>query len=173
MATVTYVDSNGQTQTFNSYSGANQSSANVSISDLMSQVTVSLSNGVSGSSVSISISLSSISFCAQSSGAIANERNTSMNDLDGNTQIKDFSVFPNPAKSELNIRFGTTNNSAIVVNLNIYDLTGKIVKRQNWSSLSSSIFERQIDISSLDSGVYLIGLESSSGTRVFKKLIKE
>lgn len=170
VATVTYVDGNGQTQQFNSYSGANQSTANVSISDLMSEVTVSLSNGVSGSSTSISISLSSISFCAQNSRAITNERNT----LESNTQIKDFTVFPNPATTELNIRFGlgTTNNNAIDVNLNIYDLTGKVVKRQNWSSLTNSVFERQINISSLESGIYLIGLESSNGGRAFSKLIK-
>ena len=175
VATVTYVDGNGQTQTFNSFSGANQSTANVSISDLMSQVTVSLSNGVSGSSASISISLSSISFCAQNSGAIANERNTPTNDLEGNTQIKDFSVFPNPAKNELNIRlgFGTQNGEAIDINLNIYDLTGKIVKRSQWSKLSNPIFERQVDISSLESGIYLVGIESSNGIRAFRKLVKK
>ena len=175
VATVTYVDGNGQTQAFNSYSGANQSTANVSISALMSEVTVSLSNGVSGSSASISISLSSISFCEQSSGAIANERNTPTNDLDGNTQIKDFTIFPNPAERNLNIKLGlnVSNANTIDVNLNIYDLTGKIVKRMNWSKLSNSIFERQIDVSSLEKGVYLIGLESSNGTREFLKFVKE
>lgn len=175
LATVTFVDANGQTQTFNSYSGANQTTANVTISDFISEVTVSLSNGVSGSSTSLSISLSNIDFCEQNSGAIAKEANSLVDDLSSNAQIKDFTVFPNPAKSEVNIRFvlNTTNDDVIDVNLKIYDLTGKIIKRVNWSRLSNPIFERQIDISSLENGIYLIGLESSNGARGYSKLIKK
>lgn len=174
VATVTYINANGQTQTLNSYSGANQSTANVTISDFISEVTVSLSNGVSGSSTALSISLSNISFCAQNSNSVANENNTSISNV-GNTQIRAFDVFPNPAKSELNIILGLNgvNNEGINIVLNIYDLTGKIVKRQQWSNLSNSSFERQIDISSLESGIYMIGLESSAGTREFRKLVKE
>ena len=166
VATVTYVDGNGQTQTFNSYSGANQSTANVSISDLMSEVTVSLSNGVSGSSASISISLSSISFCAQSSGAIATKANDPINDLGGNTQIKDFTAFPNPVNSELYIRLALDiKGDPIDVRLNLYDLTGKIVNRQNWTSISNPIFEKRINVSDLSKGIYMLGVETSNGTR--------
>ncbi|WP_400075910.1 T9SS type A sorting domain-containing protein [Winogradskyella sp. R77965] len=76
---------------------------------------------------------------------------------------------------KLNIILGLNgvNNEGINIVLNIYDLTGKIVKRQQWSNLSNSSFERQIDISSLESGIYMIGLESSAGTREFRKLVKE
>ena len=167
VATVTIVNANGETQTFNSYSGANQTTANVTITEFISEVTVSLSNGVSGSSTSLSISLSSIAFCAQNSTAVTN--------IGLNSQIKDFTVFPNPATTELNIRFGlgTANDDVIDVSLNIYDLTGKIVKRMNWARLSNPNFERQINISSLENGIYLIGLETSNGTREFLKLIKK
>ena len=173
VATVTYVDSNGQTQTFNAYSGANQTSANVSIPDFISQVTVALSNGVSGSSTSLSISLSNITFCSQNPGSAANYNDTSIGNSVGNTNIKDFEVFPNPARSILNIRLGlnTGSDHGIGVVLNIYDLTGKIVQRQQWSNISDSVFERQIDISSLEGGIYMIGLESSTGTREFRKLV--
>ena len=173
VATVTYMDSNGQTQTFNTYSGANQTSVNVSIPDFISQVTVALSDGVSGSSTSLSISLSNITFCSQNPSSTANYNDTSIGSSVGNTNIKDFDVFPNPARSILNIRLGlnTGSDNGIGFVLNIYDLTGKIVQRQQWSNISDSVFERQIDISSLEGGIYMIGLESSTGTREFRKLV--
>jgi chitodextrinase len=174
VATVTFVDANGQTQTFNSYSGANQSTANVTISDFISEVTVSLSNGVSGSSTSLSISLSNINFCSQNSGAISNEANTSTNNSGSNPQIKDFTVFPNPAKSELNIRLGLDiKEEPIDITLNIYDLTGKVVKRLQWSAISSPVFEKRIDVSNLSQGIYMIGIESSNGMREMQKMIKK
>ena len=44
----------------------------MTISDFVSEVTVSLSNGVSGSNTSLSVSLSNIDFCSQNSGVSAN-----------------------------------------------------------------------------------------------------
>ncbi|WP_411766068.1 fibronectin type III domain-containing protein [Winogradskyella sp. A3E31] len=174
VATVTYVGANGQTQSFNSYSGANQSTANVTISNFISEVTVSLSNGVSGSTASLSVSLSSIDFCAQNPGATANNQSYSTSFNSGrNTSIKDFAVFPNPVNTELNIRLGLdVENETVDVTLNIYDLRGKVIQKQQWRSISNSMFEKQIDVSRLSHGIYMVELVASNGLREMHKLIK-
>lgn len=173
VATVTYVDGNGQTQTFNSYSGANQNSATVTISDFMSQVTVSLNNGVSGSSTSLSVSLSTINFCEQNS-AVATYTEGATLDSGNGVQIKDFTVYPNPAKTELNIRLGLDiNNEETDFTLRIFDLHGRVVRNENWTSTSNSVFEKQLNISKLNQGIYMLILESSNGVKEIQKFIKE
>jgi hypothetical protein len=65
VATVTYVDENGVTQTHASYSGASASSADVSIPAAVLSVTVSLADGYDGNPpTTLSISLSSVNSCS-------------------------------------------------------------------------------------------------------------
>ncbi len=62
-------------------------------------------------------------------------------------------VFPNPAKSNLNITFPTVHSGS----LNVYDISGRIVLGKNISSGSN---KTDLDISRFDSGVYLIRIQS-------------
>ncbi len=63
---VTYVDGNGVTKTYGTFSGAQQSTVNVNIVDFVNSITVTLSNGLgnNGYNGTLSISFSSVSYCA-------------------------------------------------------------------------------------------------------------
>lgn len=75
--------------------------------------------------------------------------------------VKSFKVFPNPLTNtnEINIQF----SKSISASINIYDLTGKVV-------LSDELVEKtakQIDVSSLNNGIYMLQIvaENSTATR--------
>ena len=80
---------------------------------------------------------------------------------------EDFQVsfFPNPANDFLNINFGTLTDSNY--NFSIVDINGKRVLDRKITS--SSLLEK-VDISSLQSGVYLVALETNSKV-IRRKLI--
>ncbi|WP_460219052.1 T9SS type A sorting domain-containing protein [Psychroserpens sp. MEBiC05023] len=70
------------------------------------------------------------------------------------------SIFPNPAKNELNFK-GLTSES---LNLNVYDILGKSVIKTSISQNES------LDISALKAGIYIIKFEETDS---FYKFIKE
>ncbi len=63
---VTYVDGNGVTMTYGTFSGTQQSTVNVSIVDFVNSINVTLSNGLgnNGFSGTLSISFAAVSYCA-------------------------------------------------------------------------------------------------------------
>ena len=69
-------------------------------------------------------------------------------------------VYPNPVKNNLFVN-GLANNSKI----SIYDLSGKLL-------FNKQITNNQIDISSFQSGVYTVKIETSKGI-VTKKFVKQ
>jgi len=75
--------------------------------------------------------------------------------------IKDFSIYPNPTSTILNMN---TKNIEII-KIEIYDVLGKkvLVTKGNTT---------QIDISNLDSGLYLVNIQTKQGVLV-KKIVKE
>ncbi|RTY93626.1 T9SS type A sorting domain-containing protein [Flavobacterium sp. GT3R68] len=75
-----------------------------------------------------------------------------------------FSVYPNPAKNVITI----SNNENILINeITISDLNGRIVKHLN----SAEISENQINVSDLESGMYMMNIQSDKGSLI-KKFIK-
>ncbi len=74
-----------------------------------------------------------------------------------------FSIFPNPAKNILNIKF---DQSTILQNAQIYDLAGKLI-------LKPSVINDSITIESLASGSYILIVTDSDGKRYSKKFLKE
>lgn len=76
-----------------------------------------------------------------------------------------FKVYPNPATDLLNI----TNSENISVNqAEIYDLNGRIISTQNFSSTTYL----QLNIADLARGTYMLYLKTNQGKAV-KKIIKE
>ncbi|MCP4123303.1 MAG: T9SS type A sorting domain-containing protein [Bacteroidetes bacterium] len=64
LVTVTYVDGNGATQTYGSYSGANVSSANISISGEVQSITLELEDIYDGETRSnMSVSMTAVDYC--------------------------------------------------------------------------------------------------------------
>jgi hypothetical protein len=81
-----------------------------------------------------------------------------------NVKKTEFSIYPNPSKSELNIKLVQNNNSTKV---EVYDILGKRI-------FLTSLFDLQskIDVSKWDTGVYLVRVTSDNGTQT-KRFVKE
>jgi hypothetical protein len=76
-----------------------------------------------------------------------------------------FSIYPNPTSGLVSL---SNSESINVKSVSITDLNGRIVKQNNFDSVS----DIQMNISDLSSGVYMMNINSDKGTAV-KKLIKE
>ncbi|AJR04777.1 T9SS type A sorting domain-containing protein [Siansivirga zeaxanthinifaciens] len=72
----------------------------------------------------------------------------------------DIKLFPNPAKNTLQVKSLNT-----ITSINIYDITGKLVFNSN------KIFDGKVDISNLNSGIYLARIEDSNRNYSVKKLV--
>lgn len=81
--TITYVDANGNTQTYGTYLGSNVSSVSVSLTGNIQSITVSLSDGYDGNANNLSVNLSDITYCGDFCA-----------DADGDTVCDDVDVCP-------------------------------------------------------------------------------
>ncbi len=79
-----------------------------------------------------------------------------------NFGAKSFAIYPNPAKNGFQIE-----NAKLVAGVKIYDLRGTVVKTFR------SGFEGTLDVSGLDTGVYLVKGTGVNGETFSKRLIKE
>lgn len=75
-----------------------------------------------------------------------------------------FSIYPNPTSGIISISFEEITE----MNIQVFDLTGKIVHSVNEKPLSTSI---DLDISSFSKGIYFIKIDSG-GNSVTKRIIK-
>ncbi len=76
-----------------------------------------------------------------------------------------FTTYPNPVNSVLNISNASTDNGVIEIS----DLTGKMVARE----LIMSTATREIDLSALRPGVYLVTLKDGVGNVSTKRIVKK
>lgn len=82
-----------------------------------------------------------------------------------NVLASQFSVYPNPANSVINI----ANAENILVNaVSIIDINGRTVKSVKFDNVASA----QINISDLATGVYMMNISSDKGTTTTKKIVK-
>ncbi|RNC88234.1 MAG: DUF5011 domain-containing protein [Winogradskyella sp.] len=81
--------------------------------------------------------------------------------------------YPNPAGANVNVSLGLdTQNGPVDITMRIYDLTGKVVQESRWS-VDTNSSEKQINISGLNDGVYMINIISSNGFSKMQKLMKK
>lgn len=115
---ISYVDGSGQTQTYNTYSGANGSSFDVSIPGPLTSVTATLQDGYSGTSgnTNMSVSFSSVSSCAV--GALPESS------LVGDKEELRMQLYPNPSLGTAWLDFDQTVDKATV---RVMDIVGKPV----------------------------------------------
>ncbi len=73
-----------------------------------------------------------------------------------------FTLYPNPARNSVNISINSEIES-----VRIFDITGKLVLSQG------TVGDRGIDITNLQTGVYLFNVRLANGNQATKKLIKE
>lgn len=74
----------------------------------------------------------------------------------------DLLVYPNPSNNVINIR----SENAIISSIEVYDISGKLIKSQNYKSK-----EALIDISNFSNGIYFLSIERGEN-RVSRKVIK-
>ena len=79
-----------------------------------------------------------------------------------------FEIYPNPAQDQITLEF--TKTSLPASNINIYDLSGKVVKSYNFDEQQSS--NLKLNVSDLSTGAYLVKIENSKGSAFEKLIIK-
>lgn len=164
IVTVTYVDGNGTTQTYGTFSGASVSTVDVSVPGDVLSVTVALEDGYDGNaSNTMSVDLSQVTSCVGTaltppSGALPI----------GANQVKgELTLFPNPAQDQLQYTFELP--TATRVETVVLDLNGKVVMRKN-QQMDRGQQQAQLDLVQLPAGVYTFHLVWE-GQRLSKKFV--
>jgi hypothetical protein len=83
--------------------------------------------------------------------------------------ITNFSIFPNPASEQVQVQveLGIENN----ICLEIFDITGKRVFQKSYSKLQQ--LSDNISVSNLESGIYLVKVNSGTYTKIKKLIINQ
>ena len=84
---------------------------------------------------------------------------------------KKTSIFPNPAKNNLTIQFPNTIDSDTEVT--IITINGQVVKKQIISQNELIDFQKQIDITDLKNGIYLLQLHSNNYSKTLKIVVQK
>jgi hypothetical protein len=74
--------------------------------------------------------------------------------------FKDLNIFPNPTNDILNVHF--TMNEIQSVRIEILSMKGEVVYTQNYGTVRGS-FDKQMDLSSLAKGIYILRMISDQG----------
>jgi hypothetical protein len=80
-----------------------------------------------------------------------------------------FTIYPNPAQSQVTISFYSTSSSSYLLTIN--DITGRKISEITGTSVQGSN-EIDLDVSTYVKGVYLISYEEKN-IRMIKKLVVE
>lgn len=87
---------------------------------------------------------------------------------DNNFELNDFTLFPNPNNGDFTLQFNS--NSGKDISVDIYDISGKLVYNNNYSSISR--FDKQINFDNVSTGIYIMKV-SDGDKSVTRKLIIE
>lgn len=96
--------------------------------------------------------------------------NTTLNVVENSTVLNNsvfaksiFTIYPNPVKNILNI---SSNESLSLLDVEVYDLTGKLF-------LSTSLKNNSINVETLSAGSYILILKDANGKKFVHKFLKE
>ncbi len=78
-------------------------------------------------------------------------------------------LYPNPASENLNVRLFVPFSQHI--SISITDLLGRVVKAENWDLPAGDVV-KSIDLQGVNSGMYLVQLETATGSKVQKIAIE-
>ncbi|MCB0839194.1 MAG: T9SS type A sorting domain-containing protein [Bacteroidetes bacterium] len=95
-------------------------------------------------------------------GTIFRKEHTINSSINHSDLIKTIKVFPNPAKDVLTLQ---ADDDIRLLTISIFDMNGKIVQ-------TYPAFQRQLDITNIPAGYYLLKLASNQGKYVLKLSIK-
>jgi hypothetical protein len=86
--------------------------------------------------------------------------------LETETQLTNFSVFPNPTNGKVKIQFELAE--ATPVSIEAIDIKGAIIKQFPAEPYQSGHYSKEIDLTNEASGIYLIKLTTSTGKKISK-----
>jgi hypothetical protein len=166
---IQYTDNNGVTQSYGTLSGQDQSSVSVLISDIISSVTVILSDGYDGNSPSISVNITAVASCeAGSSSLISPTQNELLNysnflDLkqtrermeEQSSYSTNLSIFPNPTRDLLKYSFETKIGQDYKITIN--NILGITIHQMTFEGTGGLITE-QVSAQEWQSGFYMFVL---------------
>jgi plastocyanin len=81
------------------------------------------------------------------------------------------SVSPNPFRENVNISFDSKNSTSIK-ELQVYDLTGKILHKESFSS-GAGLISSSLNLQDLENGLYFFEFVDNSNRTYVKRVIKE
>lgn len=87
---------------------------------------------------------------------------------DNDFEFNDFALYPNPSNGEFTLEFNS--NSGKDINVNVYDISGKLVFKNEYDSTSR--FQKQIALNNVSTGIYIMKVNDGDKT-VTRKLIIE
>jgi hypothetical protein len=85
-----------------------------------------------------------------------------------NYEINDLVLYPNPNNGNFNIQFTSTSGNEI--NINVHDLRGREIFNKKYSN--NSLFNENLQLSNVQSGIYLVTIQDGSRKEV-KKIVIE
>jgi hypothetical protein len=85
--------------------------------------------------------------------------------VDDHLSLTKLKIYPNPAQSMVNVSFNLQNDES--VKLNVTDLQGKVVYETSLH-LSTGQYNKTLDVSHLDNGLYFMTIETSNNRMVKK-----
>lgn len=108
----------------------------------------------------------------QNTGAILNASEVQLDGLgvaENPIALDNIEMYPNPTSEFVNVSFGMT--APANVRLNVYSMSGAVVKTQSYENLNGSQ-AIQVDVSSLAAGEYLVSLATEKGAVVKSIIVK-
>lgn len=85
--------------------------------------------------------------------------------------IKSVQVFPNPAVHDIRLQYRTSKSE--LVSISLLNMTGQVLQNiQHKERMPQGLYSTNFSVSSLASGIYFIGVSTSS-SEVFLKVVKE
>jgi hypothetical protein len=79
-------------------------------------------------------------------------------------------VYPNPAIDNISLQMNSPKN--VDVSVELYDVTGKMIIKQN-ASFSKDKSEFKVNIASLPNGIYSLKVVSKEGSSQTLKIVKQ
>lgn len=78
-------------------------------------------------------------------------------------------LFPNPANNTVTLNVDLTVEGDL--NIEIYDLTGKMIMNQNHNNLYNGSYSFNLNTADLTNGIYLVNINTANGSKMMKLII--
>lgn len=86
------------------------------------------------------------------------------------SNVNEFTLYPNPAKDFTNLSFDLKNNSDVEIAISTID--GKIISTQNFGKLNAGMQNIQLNTANLSTGIYFISIKNEFGISTSKLIVE-